>query len=185
VIFSKKINIVCIGFFMVFLIVCGIMIVQINLSYPEAGVILNDKGNIITWDGCETKAVSKTIYKPEDFMSAYPDFQFYKYLLNGNRDNTYTRIVVLKVNITNTTDSAINISLTQKTVAEAFPSAWHNGVAPIADNKKLEPGENSDFEVAVLIVKSLVSVPHLKNIENDEFHLVLSYYPDKVYLRFD
>jgi len=185
VIFSKKINIVCIIFLIGFLTVCGFMIVQINISYPKAGVISNDQDNSIMWNGCKVKAVSKTIYKPEDFMTAYPDIPFYKYLLSGNFDNTYTRIVLFKVKVTNTTDSAINFSLTNYTVAEAFPSAWNNGLPPIVDNKKLQPGESSDFEVASLIADSLVSVAHLKTIENDEFHLVFSYYPDKVYLKFD
>lgn len=184
-IFSRKINIVCTVLLVAFFIICGIMVFQVNSSYAKAGVILNDQDNSVMWNGCKIKAISKTIYKPDTFMETYPNVSFYKYLLDGTHDNTYARIVVFKVNITNTTNAAIGYSLTQTAKAEAFPSAWYNGVAPITDNKKLGPGESGDFEVAALCPETLVSVPHLKTIENDEFHLVFSYYPDKVYLKFE
>jgi hypothetical protein len=185
VIFSKKINTILICLTIVFFIVCGVLIARINISYPKAGAISNDENNAVLWKNCEVKAVSKTLYTAEEFNRIYPDVSFYKYLLNGDYDNTYTKLVVFKVNVTNKCDSVIRYALSNTAVAEAFPSAWHNGVAPISDYKLVNAGESADLEVVALVPKSLVNDSHRVSVFNDDFHLVFSYYPDKVYLKFD
>ena len=69
--------------------------------------------------------------------------------------------------------------------AEAFPSAWHNGVPPLSGKSKLAAGEESIVEVSSLYSPSLVNHLQIGNMESNEYHLVLSYYPEKIMLLFN
>lgn len=153
--------------------------------YPPAHVITNSQNNSVMWLGCEITALERIIYTPKDFNSAYPEVPYYRYLLEGNAENTDSRIVVFRVKVKNTTDAALQFVFPAYVYAEAFPSAWANGTAPITQQFHIEPGEETQMEVAAYYGPTLVYRTHLKNMENNQFQLVFSYYPDKVVLTFD
>lgn len=184
-IFSKKVNRILAVLAGVFFVTCACLIVRINILYPPAPVITNSKDNSVTWQGCEITALEKIIYTPKDFNSAYPEVMYYRYLMEGDTEHTKSRIVVFRVRVKNVTDAARSFVLPSCAYAEAFPSAWANGIAPITKDFRLEPGQEKEMEAAAYYGPSLVYPSHLQHMEDNQFQLVFSYYPDKVVLTFD
>lgn len=182
-IFSKKINRLVFIFLLLTLIVCGVRIYDVNSRFPNAREITNDEEDSIYWKGCKVHALDKTIYTVEEYNAAFPEDGSYQYL-NG-KDNQGSGIVVYRVEVTNMNDRAVRFWLPVHAEAAAFPSTWHNGLSFMSDDIRIDAGETKIMMANAYYAPSLVHFTQLENMEDNEFQLIFSFYPERVVLKFD
>ncbi|MGN0327626.1 MAG: hypothetical protein ACI4D4_01465 [Lachnospira sp.] len=176
--FSKKMIITVCTVFSIFLIVCIIGIVRINIEYPNAKI--ESSSDSIEYGGCTIKPISKQIYEPDEYNQSNPDDFTYQYLSTSDKDISEYRIVQFTVSVTNHSDKSINLArLIGAAEAYAKPSYWSNGAVPHFVHSTVEAGSTEYIYYTSLYTPVLVREDRLKNMSNNKFSLVFSFYPIK------
>lgn len=181
-IFSKPVNRI-LGIITTFcIIVLLLMAVDINRRFPNAKEISNDDSDSVMWKGCRIRALKKEVCSLEEYMQIHPDDEEYSFMAE---DNMYgVGIVTYYVEVINENDYTVRFRLDTAASAAAFPSGWHNGIGSKEGGVELLPGEKKMMEATSLYAPSLVHFTELDTIEENEFQLIFSFYPERVVLKF-
>lgn len=186
-IFSKKVNCIVYGLLSLFFIVGIILIVRINIMYPNAIVVDNKETGFVEWLGCRIEAESVKVYSPQEYVDNFPKYAMhFEYMVNDRYDEAKEGVVVYTIKVTNTNNETIDFRPHMQAYACSEPSMWCNGLAPLtSDTTVLEAGQTKEYIVASSYQPSLVHSKYIDRMREEEFQLIFSNYPEKILLRFD
>ena len=165
-----KLIVLCIS--SIAIVICAVMIIRINVLYPNAEVISYTKDN--------------PVYTLDEFSEISSEYD--RYLKRENKDKK--RVVVFTLSVRNTTDDIISYSPSFVMVIEELCAS--NGAFPIINNDNpsqqsinVLPGEERQLVLKSMLSTSMLKYENFDKIESSTMTLVYSFYPYRRKLVFD
>lgn len=179
----RKIIIILISIFGIAFFIFGFYnIYDINKRFPQAEDECYTENQEVGFQGGELTVLESEILNSEGLEEKYPDWDlsFAEQLKNEGSSN----YLILKIKIENKKDYSINrFSITDLSLMEG---KYHTkGMVPsiiissLKGNMTLEPGEEKEFYIGYNLEDYFVPE------EDDEYKLILNYYPMFKYIKID
>lgn len=171
-----KLIVLCIS--SIAIVICAVMIIRINVLYPNAEVISYTKDNPVDINGLEVKPIDYSVYTLDEFSEISSEYD--RYLKRENKDKK--RVVVFTLSVRNTTDDIISYSPSFVMVIEELCAS--NGAFPIINNDNpsqqsinVLPGEERQLVLKSMLSTSMLKYENFDKIESSTMTLVYSFYP--------
>ena len=184
---KKKIKKVIAGILIIFSgIVLTANIYHVNKRFPKEQVEVYTPEKGMTMNGLEITPIEYKVYAPDDFFNKYPENDHFNYLKDRKDYTQKNNMVVYKVKISNYTDED-KICKPYLFSAMAKNSRWHNGLTQVDNQIKtiFEAGSTTVIELVALITTSQIQYKYIKDVYNDKYCLIASYYPVRRVFDFD
>ena len=179
-----KLIVLCIS--SIAIVICAVMIIRINVLYPNAEVISYTKDNPVDINGLEVKPIDYSVYTLDEFSEISSEYD--RYLEREDKDKK--RVVVFALSVRNTTDDIISYSPSFVMVIEELCAS--NGSFPIINNDNpsqqsinVLPGEERQLVLKSMLSTSMLKYENFDKIESSTMTLVYSFYPYRRKLVFD
>ena len=154
-------------------IVCVVMIVDVNRRIPGPDVHIYTPSNPYEIDGVKVTPVKATVYTLEELEKKYPSHD--PFVVDDMPKEA--RYVVYELNVMNKSFDTITFYPVFFEAGD-YGTGWSNGVAPINSyyaRNIIKPFEGTDIELVALNIRGDFS---------DDLALFMSYYPDYRVLKF-
>lgn len=171
---------------LILIVIWATAVYSVNKRFPNATTTYYTKENPVLINGLQITPLEKRIYSPDEFKKNYPDCSKYTYIYEKDNYEKKYKIIVFEVKLYNTTDKEIKFNA-QELNAKAKESGWNNGLTSVDSN--FRPIVPAHIEENVMLTTSisttLVQPKFFYSIEQEQFSLVISFYPESRILLFE
>lgn len=176
---------------LIFFIVSGFMIYNVNTDYPNAEEKAFKVGEVTRYKGLKLTVGELEIYTEKELIEKYEDTNIAEQIIKGNLDAAESTYIIANVTLENDTDETITFgkldSLGYWIIEVGMTS---NGtlnfqyvINPNWDSlKSYSVGEVQNVKLLYCLTKNKISYDQIKQ---SDVKIIFSYYPTKNYLLYE